>query len=81
MFQSTPDGRYLRVNQAMAVMHGYTSPQAMVDATTDIANQEYEHPAQRDEFMHLLEEKKVGNAFPWKCRDGRHPTRQSSTLA
>ena len=56
----------------MAVMHGYTSPQAMVDATTDIAHQEYEHPAQRDEFMHLLEEKKVVNAFPLEVsrRDG-----------
>ena len=56
----------------MAVMHGYTSPQAMVDATTDIAHQEYEHPAQRDESMHLLEEKKVVNAFPLEVsrRDG-----------
>src|SRR4029077_9276230 len=72
MFQSTPDGRYLRVNQAMAVMHGYTSPQEMVEATTDIAHQEYEYPAQRDEFMHLLEQKKVVNAFPLEVsrRDG-----------
>lgn len=72
MFQSTPDGRYLRVNQAMAVMHGYTSPQAMVEATTEIAHQEYEHPAQREEFMRLLEEKKVVKAFPLEVsrRDG-----------
>jgi PAS domain S-box-containing protein len=72
MFQRTPDGRYLRVNQAMAVMHGYTSPQAMVDATADVAHREYEHPAQRDEFMHLLEQKKVVNAFPLEVsrRDG-----------
>ncbi|HET7109154.1 MAG TPA: PAS domain S-box protein [Candidatus Acidoferrum sp.] len=72
MFQSTPDGRYLRVNQAMASMHGYISPEAMVAATTDIAHQEYEHPAQRDEFMHLLEEKKVVTAFPLEVsrRDG-----------
>ena len=72
MFQSTPEGRYLRVNQAMAVMHGYSSPQAMVEATTDIAHQEYANPAQRDEFMHLLEETKVVNAFPLEVsrRDG-----------
>lgn len=72
MFQSTPDGRYLRVNQAMALMHGYISPEAMVESTTDIAHQEYEHPAQRDEFMHLLEEKRVVTAFPLEVsrRDG-----------
>jgi len=72
MFQSTPDGRYLRVNQAMASMHGYVSPEAMVEATTDIAHQEYEHPAQRDEFMHLLEQKRVVTAFPLEVsrRDG-----------
>jgi len=40
MFQSAPDGRYLRVNQAMAVMCGYTSPQEMIGATSDIAHQE-----------------------------------------
>jgi two-component system cell cycle sensor histidine kinase/response regulator CckA len=72
MFQSTPDGRYLRVNQAMATMHGYTSPQAMVEETKDITQQEYEHPTQRHEFMHLLEKNKVVQAFPLEVsrRDG-----------
>jgi len=72
MFQSTPEGRYLRVNQAMAVMCGYTSPQEMIGATSDIAHQENPNPDLRDEFRHLLEEKRVVTAFPLEVlrRDG-----------
>jgi PAS domain S-box-containing protein len=71
MFQSTPDGRYLRVNQAMAVMCG-TSPQEMIGAMSDIAHQENPNPDLRDEFRHLLEEKRVVTAFPLEVlrRDG-----------
>ena len=72
MFQSAPDGRYLRVNQAMAVMCGYTSPQEMIGATSDIAHQENPSSDLRDEFRHLLEEKRVVTAFPLEVlrRDG-----------
>ena len=72
MFQSTPDGRYLRVNQAMAVMCGYASPQEMIGAASDIAHREGPNPDLRDEFRRLLEEKGVVNAFPLEVqrRDG-----------
>ena len=72
MFQSTPDGRYVRVNQAMAVMCGYTSPQEMIEVTSDIAHPENPSPDLRDEFRHLLEERRIINAFPLEVlrRDG-----------
>jgi PAS domain S-box-containing protein len=72
MFQSTPDGRYLRVNQAMAVMFGYISPQEMIEAMSGVTHQENPNPGLRDEFRRLLEERRVVNAFPLEVlrRDG-----------
>ncbi len=77
MFQSTPDGRYLRVNQALAVMHGYRSPQEMIEAT-EIAHQENPDQGLRDEFRHLLEERTVVNAFPLEVL--RHDGIRISTI-
>ncbi len=56
IFQSTPDGRHLSANPAMAKMFGYDSPEEMIAATTDIARQIYVHPEQRDAFKKIIEE-------------------------
>jgi PAS domain S-box-containing protein len=56
IFQSTPDGRYLSVNPALARMFGYESPQDLVDKVTDIGRQFYVDPAERDRFRKRLEE-------------------------
>jgi PAS domain S-box-containing protein len=39
IFHSTPEGRFLRVNPALAAMLGYQSPVAMVSLVTDIGAQ------------------------------------------
>ena len=72
MFQITPDGLYLRVNHAMAALHGYAAPQEMIDATTELSCQTDPDPAARRQFRRLLEETRVGNAFPLEVvrRDG-----------
>ncbi|MBV9849265.1 MAG: PAS domain S-box protein, partial [Armatimonadetes bacterium] len=44
IFQSTPDGRFLSVNPAMARMFGYDTPQEMVAAVTDIQRQFWVRP-------------------------------------
>src|ERR1700752_3321942 len=41
IFQSTPDGRFLSVNPAMARMYGYGSPEEMLDSITDTSAQIY----------------------------------------
>lgn len=41
IFQSTPDGRFLSINPAMARIHGYESPEAMMSAVTAIGSQIY----------------------------------------
>ena len=78
MFQSTPDGRYLRVNQALAAMYGYRSPQEMIEATKDIAHHEHPDPALRDVFRYLLKEKNIVSAFPLEVL--RHDGTRLSTI-
>jgi PAS domain S-box-containing protein len=72
MFQSTLQGRYLRVNRAMASMHGYESPEHMVDEVADIWQQEFADPNQRVSFERLLREHMAVRAFPLETvrRDG-----------
>ncbi|UBF24063.1 PAS domain S-box protein [Kovacikia minuta CCNUW1] len=55
IFQTTPNGQYIRVNPAMARMHGYDSPQDMIANITEIDQQIYVHPQKRQEFKRLLE--------------------------
>jgi PAS domain S-box-containing protein len=66
IFQSTPDGRYLRVNPAMARMYGYASPEELIATITDIEHQEYVDPCRREEFRHLLEQQGVVRDFEFE---------------
>jgi PAS domain S-box-containing protein len=52
IFQSTPDGRYLSVNQTMARMFGFESPAEMISFYTDIAQQMYVRPDDRLALFH-----------------------------
>ncbi len=54
MFQSTPDGRYLAVNRALAQMYGYANEEELKSACTDIGHQLYVEPERREEFMRLM---------------------------
>jgi PAS domain S-box-containing protein len=56
IFQSTPEGRYLQINPHLAHMYGYASSEEALARITDIANQIYVNPAQRQEFTRLLAE-------------------------
>ena len=56
IFQSTPDGRHLSANPAMARMFGYDTPEEMIEATTDIATQIYVDPEEREAFKKIIEE-------------------------
>ncbi|HET6822016.1 MAG TPA: PAS domain S-box protein [Anaerolineales bacterium] len=54
IFQSSPEGRYLNVNPAMARLYGYASPTEMIESVKSIADQIYVNPAERAEFIMLL---------------------------
>lgn len=54
IFQSTPEGRYIRVNPALAEMYGYASADDMMSALTDIRQQLYFEKGRREEFIDAL---------------------------
>ncbi|ARV63077.1 PAS domain-containing sensor histidine kinase [Nostocales cyanobacterium HT-58-2] len=56
IFQSTPDGRYITANPALARIYGYSSPEEVTANFTDIEHQLYVDPNRRAEFMRLIEE-------------------------
>lgn len=55
IYQSTPDGRFISVNPAMARMFGYESPDEMVESISDIGGQFYLDPANREDFKQAME--------------------------
>lgn len=55
LFLSSADGRFLRVNPALARMCGYSDPAAMIAATNDIGRQFYVNPRRRPEFFELVQ--------------------------
>ena len=56
IFPSTSEGRFIKVNQAMAEMYGYSSPEEMVEEIESIAAQIYVDPSVRVEFQRLIAE-------------------------
>lgn len=55
IFQSSPDGRYITANPALAKIYGYASPQEVTTQLTDIEHQLYVDPKRRAEFVRLIE--------------------------
>jgi len=55
IFQSSPDGRYITANPALAKIYGYSSPDEVTANFTDIENQLYVDPTRRAEFVRLIE--------------------------
>src|SRR5450755_1691404 len=55
IFQSTPNGRYIVANPAMALMLGYDSPEELITSIDDIWKQVYVDPHRRAEFRALME--------------------------
>lgn len=66
VFTSTPDGRYMSVNPALAKMFGYETPEDLIASITDIATQVYVDPADREAFnLRMTEHAKV---IDYECR-------------
>jgi len=73
IYQSTLGGQYLQVNQALAAMYGYASPEALMEEVYDIENQIYVDAAMREQFRKLIEEADQvrGLEYQVRRRDGR----------
>lgn len=55
IFRTTPDGRYVLANIALARIYGYESPVELRASITDIAGRLYVEPGRREEFIQLMQ--------------------------
>jgi sigma-B regulation protein RsbU (phosphoserine phosphatase) len=56
IFQTTPTGRYLMANAALARIYGYSSPEELIQGLTDIGGRLYVEEGRRDEFIRVMQE-------------------------
>ncbi|HYH39510.1 MAG TPA: EAL domain-containing protein [Azospirillum sp.] len=72
IYQTTIDGRYLRVNPSLARIYGYDSVDELVENLTDIAGQLYVDPGRREAFAALMDSQGVVQNFEARVfrRDG-----------
>jgi PAS domain S-box-containing protein len=63
IFRTTPEGHYLAVNQALADIYGYVTPEALITGLTDISAQLYVDQRRRDEFRILMQSNDVVTNF------------------
>ena len=72
IFQSSPDGRYLRVNPAFARIMGYDSPQEFVAELT-VLDRVYVDPGRREEFVRITQSRGAVSHFESRVyrKDGR----------
>ncbi|WP_207458410.1 EAL domain-containing protein [Azospirillum sp. SYSU D00513] len=72
IYQTTVDGRYLRVNPALARIYGYASPEDLISNLTDIEGQLYVDAGKREAFAALMRGQDVVQNFEARVyrRDG-----------
>ncbi|HEY2009717.1 MAG TPA: PAS domain-containing sensor histidine kinase [Rhizomicrobium sp.] len=63
IFRTTPEGHYLAVNQALADIYGYPTPEALISGLTDIGVQLYVDGRRRNEFRTLMQANDVVTNF------------------
>jgi two-component system cell cycle sensor histidine kinase/response regulator CckA len=63
MYQSTPDGRLLSANPAMARMFGFDSPDELIASLANAPSQPYVDRSRRAEFERVLQGEGVVNHF------------------
>jgi PAS domain S-box-containing protein len=72
IFQSTPEGKFLSVNPALARMYGYDSPEEMMKSCSDIAQEAYVEPPRREKFKLFMESQGFVEDFEYQVyrKDG-----------
>jgi PAS domain S-box-containing protein len=68
IFQTTPDGRFISVNPAMARIFGYESTEELITERVDIARQHYVEPERRSEFKRMVAERGIVQGFEYQAR-------------
>ncbi|MEJ0025486.1 MAG: PAS domain-containing sensor histidine kinase [Rhizomicrobium sp.] len=68
IFRTTPDGRYIDANPALARIYGYGSVTALKAGLTNIADQLYVDPGRRAQFQALMQANDQVSAFESEIR-------------
>jgi PAS domain S-box-containing protein len=73
IFKSSLEGKVLSVNNAMAAILGYDSPEEFINTVNDAANQLWINPEDRFRWTSMLESNNIllGYEAKWKRKDGR----------
>jgi diguanylate cyclase (GGDEF)-like protein/PAS domain S-box-containing protein len=72
IFHSLPEGKFLRVNPALAKMFGYGSPEEMISSVTNISTQIYVDSKKHSSLLAITTEKTdwVYAENSYRCKDG-----------
>jgi sigma-B regulation protein RsbU (phosphoserine phosphatase) len=63
VFRTTPEGRYVLANVALARIYGYDSPVELVASIQDIGKRLYVEPGRREEFVRLMQQHDTLSGF------------------
>jgi len=72
IFQATFSGNLITANPAMATILGYTSPEELIKKISNIGEQFFINPDDRDECIDALASMSYfnGKEMQWRCKDG-----------
>ena len=68
MFQTTPEGRFINLNIALAKIFGYDSPKELMSNIQNIQRQIYVNPKDRDSAYELVEKNGFLKNYEVQCR-------------
>jgi PAS domain S-box-containing protein len=72
IFRTSPEGRVLTANPALAEIMGYESPLEIIDTIEDLAEQVYENPEDRKRVLQMMQEKgKAITELSFRRKDGQ----------
>lgn len=73
IYQTSPEGRFISANPALAEILGYSTPEEMIQSVTDISTQIYIHPEERSAYVQklLFEGKAIGIESEVRRKDGK----------
>ena len=63
IFQTTPEGRFVSANPALARMIGYDTPKELMEGITDLSIQGYVNPEDRVTYKKIIEDEGVIQGF------------------
>ncbi len=73
IYQTTPQGKYISANPALARMFGFASPDELLALRTDARHQHYLHSDMHEEFVSLMRREGIVQNFEYQARrkDGK----------